>query len=85
MFLGVAPILHVDTEAVRALIGQQVEALVAQPVFSFGLTEAVSIFRPTPVKAHRTVTPPLKYRPAPTWHNRNTGIKLKTVLYLHRL
>lgn len=65
--VGVAPVLQVDAEAVVALVGQQVELLVAQPVLSSRLAEAVAVIRPGAVEAHRAVAPPLKHRPPPTW------------------
>lgn len=41
--VGVAPVLQVNTEAVVALVGQQVEVLVAQPVFSAWFPKANTI------------------------------------------
>lgn len=41
--VGVAPVLQVDAEAVVGLVGQQVQVLVAEPVFSSRLAEAVAV------------------------------------------
>lgn len=43
MFVGVAPVLKVYTEAVKTLVGQQMQVLVAQPVFSSWLTETIAV------------------------------------------
>lgn len=64
--VGVAPVLHVNAEAVVALAGQQVELLVPQPVFPLRLTEAIAVFRPAAVEIHRAVMPPLEHRPTAT-------------------
>lgn len=63
----VAPVLQVDAEAVVAVVGQQVELLVAQPVFSSRLPKAAAVLRPAAVKTHRAVTAPLEHCPAPAW------------------
>lgn len=68
--VGVAPVLQVYAEAVMATVRQQVELLVAQPVLSSRFTEAATVLQPAAVKAHRSVTPPLKHRPASTWEPR---------------
>lgn len=39
----VAPVLQVDAEAAVAVVGQQVERLVAQPVFSSRIAKAVTV------------------------------------------
>lgn len=64
--VGVAPVLHIDAEAVVTLVGQQVELLVPQPVFSSRLTEAIAVLPPGAVKIHRTVSPPLEHGPTAT-------------------
>lgn len=50
--VGVAPVLHVNAEAVVTLVGQQVNLMVSQPVFSSWFTEAISVFGPASVKVH---------------------------------
>lgn len=62
----VAPVLQVDAEAAVAVVGQQVERLVAQPVFSSRIAKAVTVLGPAAVKTHRAVATPLEHRPAPT-------------------
>ncbi|PWA33369.1 hypothetical protein CCH79_00014140, partial [Gambusia affinis] len=47
--MGVAPVLHVNAEAVVTLVGQQMNMMVAQPVFSSCFTKTISVFSPATV------------------------------------
>lgn len=58
-----APVLQLNAEAVVAVVRQQVERLVSQPVFPPGVAEAVAVVRPAAVKAHRAIAPLLEHRP----------------------
>lgn len=52
MFVGVAPVLQVNAEAVVALVRQPVQVLVPQPVFTSRLAKAITVLRPSTVETH---------------------------------
>lgn len=58
-----APILQLDAEAVVAVVRQQVDRLVPQPVFPPRVAEAVAVVRPSAIEAHRAVAALLEHRP----------------------
>lgn len=66
--VGVTPVLHINAKAVVTLVGQQVNMMVAQPMFSSCFTKTISVFGPATIKTDRAVTPVLKYSPASTWY-----------------
>ena len=83
--VDMAPVLQVDTKAVVALVGQQVEVLVAQPVFSSWFTEAITVLRPTAVKTDQAISPTLKHCPAPTWcTHRYTHVCKNRYINMHK-